>query len=40
MILYSHRKGGIEMMNWYENPEIHAEDFEDLLDLLAEDGEG
>ena len=28
------------MMNWYENAEIHAEDYEELLELLAEDAEG
>lgn len=27
------------MMNWYENPEIHAEDYEELMDLLAEEEE-
>ena len=29
-----------KMLNWYENPEIHAEDYEELLELLAEDAEG
>ena len=32
------------MMNWYENPEIHAEDYEEMKELLAslaeEDAEG
>ena len=23
------------MMNWYENPEIHAEDYEEMVELLA-----
>ena len=23
------------MLNWYENPEIHAEDYEETLELLA-----
>lgn len=27
------------MMNWYENPEIHAEDYEELMELLAALGE-
>ena len=29
------------MTNWYENPEIHAEDYEEMAELLAtlaEDG--
>jgi hypothetical protein len=26
------------MMEWYMNPEIHAEDYEELLELLAEEG--
>lgn len=26
-----------EMTNWYENPEIHADDYEELMGLLAED---
>ena len=25
------------MTNWYENPEIHADDYEELMELLAED---
>lgn len=25
------------MTNWYENPEIHADDYEELMGLLAED---
>lgn len=31
------------MLNWYENPEIHAEDYEEMAELLkalAEDAEG
>ena len=29
------------MTNWYMNPELHDEDFEELLELLAEeDAEG
>ena len=24
------------MTNWYENPEIHADDYEELVELLAE----
>ena len=32
------------MMNWYENPEIHDEDYEEMTELLAllaeEDPEG
>lgn len=27
------------MLNWFENPEIHAEDYEELLKLLAEEWE-
>jgi hypothetical protein len=27
------------MMNWYMNPENHAEDYEELLELLAEEEE-
>jgi len=27
------------MMNWYENPEIHAEDYEELEALMAEEWE-
>ena len=23
------------MLNWYENPEIHAEDYEEFMELLA-----
>jgi hypothetical protein len=25
------------MMNWYTNPELHDEDYEELLELLAEE---
>ena len=24
------------MADWYENPEIHADDYEELMELLAE----
>ena len=24
------------MMNWYENPELHDEDYEELMELLTE----
>ena len=27
------------MMNWYENYEIHAEDYDELMALLAEESE-
>lgn len=27
------------MMNWYENPEIHSEDYEEFLELLRESSE-
>ncbi len=27
------------MMNWYMNPELHDEDYEELLELLNEDEE-
>lgn len=27
------------MMNWYENAELHAEDYEELMALLAEEEE-
>lgn len=27
------------MLNWFENPEIHAEDYEELLKLFAEEEE-
>jgi len=23
------------MLNWYENPEIHAEDYDEMIELLA-----
>ena len=26
-----------KMMNWYMNPELHDEDYEELLELLAEE---
>lgn len=40
MITYSHgearKKGRIKMNeNWYENPELHEEDLEELEELLA-----
>lgn len=28
------------MTDWYENPEIHAEDYEELMALMAEEAEG
>jgi hypothetical protein len=28
-----------KMMNWYMNPELHDEDYEDLLELLNEEEE-
>jgi len=27
------------MMNWYMNPELHDEDYEEFLELLAEEEE-
>lgn len=27
------------MTNWYENPEIHAEDYDELMELLMEEEE-
>lgn len=43
-ILIPSREGRTqEMLNWYENPELHAEDYEELMELLkecAEDAEG
>lgn len=27
------------MANWYENPEIHAEDYDELMELLMEEEE-
>ena len=27
------------MANWYENPEIHAEDYDELMKLLMEEEE-
>lgn len=27
------------MMNWYMNPELHGEDYEDFLELLKEEEE-
>jgi hypothetical protein len=32
---YSKREEDTKMLNWYENPEIHAEDYEEMLELLA-----
>jgi len=29
-----------KMTNWYMNPELHDEDYEELLELLAEEEEG
>ena len=25
------------MLNWYENPEIHDEDYEEMMDLIAQE---
>jgi hypothetical protein len=39
-ICYNHIIKGredTEMANWYENPEIHADDYEELMALLAEE---
>jgi hypothetical protein len=36
---YSKSKEGTEMTNWYENPELHDEDYEELMELLTEDEE-
>jgi len=30
----------MRMADWYMNPENHAEDYEELLTLLAEEAEG
>ena len=27
------------MMNWYENPELHDEDYAELMEILAEEDE-
>ena len=44
MITYSQEREVLKMMNWYENPEIHDEDYEEMAELLAllaeEDPEG
>lgn len=38
---YSKREEEPKMMNWYMNPELHDEDYEELLELLVEEeGEG
>jgi hypothetical protein len=41
---YSKREEDTEMADWYMNPEIHAEDYEEAQELLAslaeEDPEG
>jgi len=40
-ILVSSREGEDETMtDWYENPEIHAEEYEELMALMAEEAEG
>lgn len=28
---------GTKMLNWYENPELHEEDYAELMALLAEE---
>lgn len=33
---YRKREEGTPMMDWYMNPELHAEDYEELMELLAE----
>ena len=39
-ILYSEReRRNPKMTNWYMNPELHDEDYEELLELLAEEEE-
>lgn len=35
MIIYSQEREVLKMMNWYENPEIHDEDYEEMTELLA-----
>ena len=35
MIIYSQEREVLKMMNWYENPEIHDEDYEEMVELLA-----
>lgn len=37
--MYRKREEDTEMMNWNLNPELHDEDYEELLELLAEEGE-
>jgi hypothetical protein len=37
--LYHQREEDTEMMDWYMNPEIHEEDYEELMALLAEEEE-
>ena len=35
--MYRKREEDTEMADWYNDPEIHAEDYEELLALLAEE---
>ena len=35
MIIYSQEREVLKMMSWYENPEIHDEDYEEMTELLA-----
>ena len=39
IILTERGKESKTMMNWYMNPELHDEDYEELLELLAEEEE-
>ena len=34
--MYRKREEDTEMADWYMNPEIHAEDYEEIAKLLAE----
>ena len=38
-IIYRKREEDTKMTNWYMNPELHDEDYEELLELLAEEEE-
>ena len=33
--MYRKREEDTEMADWYMNPEIHAEDYEEMTELLA-----
>ena len=39
IILTERGKESKTMTNWYMNPELHDEDYEELLELLAEEEE-